>query len=110
MYKRQVFKVKCGPDGKISRYKARITVNGKSQIYGIHYSETFAPVAFATTIRLLLAIALVSSLELRQFDIKCAFLYADLPKKERVYMRAPPGYASHDVKHRADVPFGADVF
>ena len=87
-----VFKVKCGPDGKISRYKARITVNGKSQIYGIHYSETFAPVAFATTIRLLLVIALVSSLELRQFDIKCAFLYADLPKKERVYMRAPPGY------------------
>ena len=25
-----VFKVKCGPDGKISRYKPRITVNGKS--------------------------------------------------------------------------------
>ena len=86
-----VFKVKCGPDGKISRYKARITVNGKAQVYGINYSETFAPVAFATTIRLLLAIALVSSLQLRQFDIKCAFLYASLPKHEQVYMRAPPG-------------------
>ena len=87
-----VFKVKCGPDGKISRYKARITVNGKSQIYGINYSETFSPVAFATTIRLMLAIALSLSLGLRQYDIKGAFLYADLPKEERVYMRTPPGY------------------
>ena len=87
-----VFKVKCGPDGKVSRFKARITVNGKTQVYGINYSETFAPVAFATTIRLLLAIALVLSLELRQFDIKCAFLYAELPKHEQCYMRAPPGY------------------
>ena len=65
-----VFKVKFGPDGKISRYKARITVNGKSQVYGINYSETFVPVAFATTIRLLLAIALVSNLELRQFAVR----------------------------------------
>jgi len=87
-----VFKVKCGPDGTISRYKARITVNGKTQVHGINYSETFAPVAFATTIRLLLAIALVSTLQLRQFDIKCAFLYATLPKHEQVYMRAPPGF------------------
>ena len=87
-----VFKVKCGPDGTVSRYKARITVNGKTQEYGINYSETFAPVAFATTIRLLLALSLVSNFTLRQFDIKCAFLYATLPKKEQVYMRAPPGF------------------
>ena len=87
-----VFKVKCGPDGKVSRFKARITVNGKTQVYGINYSETFAPVAFATTIRLLLALSLVSNLKLRQFDIKCAFLYATLPKNEQVYMRAPPGF------------------
>jgi len=87
-----VFKVKCGPDGKVSRFKARITVNGKTQEYGINYGETFAPVAFATTIRLLLALSLVSNLKLRQFDIKCAFLYATLPKNEQVYMRAPPGF------------------
>ena len=87
-----MFKVKCGPDGKVSRFKARITVNGKTQVYGINYGETFAPVAFATTIRLLLALSLVSNLKLRQFDIKCAFLYATLPKSEQVYMRAPPGF------------------
>ena len=32
------------------------------------------------------------TLQLRQFDIKCAFLYAELPKDEQVYMRAPPGF------------------
>ena len=87
-----VFKIKCGPDGEISRYKARITVNGKTQEYGINYNETFSPVAFATTIRLLLAMALVANFKLRQFDIKCAFLYATLPENERVYMHAPPGF------------------
>ena len=59
-----VFKVKSGADGNVSRFKARITVNGKSQVYGINYSETFVPVAFATTIRLVLAISLVASLSL----------------------------------------------
>ena len=81
-----VFKVKCGPNGKVTRYKARITVDGKSQVYGIDYHETFAPVAFATTIRLLFAIGLSLGLTFRQYDIKCAFLSATLPENERVYM------------------------
>ena len=94
-----VFKVKCGPDGKVTRYKARITVDGKSQVYGIDFHETFAPVAFATTIRLLFAIALSLGLTFRQFDIKCAFLSATLPENERVYMRAPPGFGKRGYWH-----------
>ena len=101
-----VFKIKCGPDGTISRYKARITVNGKTQEYGINYSETFSPVAFATTIRLLLVMAVASSLQLRQFDIKCAFLYAKLPQNERVYMRAPPGYGRKGYWHLSSSLYG----
>ena len=94
-----VFKVKCGPDGKVTRFKARITVDGKSQIYGIDFHETFAPVAFATTIRLLFAIALSLGLTFRQFDIKCAFLSATLPENERMYMRAPPGFGKRGYWH-----------
>ena len=94
-----VFKVKCGPDGKVTRYKARITVDGKSQVYGIDFHETFAPVAFATTIRLLFAIALSLGLTFRQYDIKCAFLSATLPENERVYMRAPPGFGKRGYWH-----------
>ena len=94
-----VFKVKCGPNGKVTRYKARITVDGKSQVYGIDFHETFAPVAFATTIRLLFAIGLSLGLTFRQYDIKCAFLSATLPENERVYMRAPPGSGQRGYWH-----------
>ena len=87
-----VFKVKCGADGRVTRYKSRLTVNGKTQKYGIDYTKTFSPVAFATSIRLLLVIGLMRGYCFRQFDIKCAFLYAELPEDQRVYMRAPPGY------------------
>ena len=87
-----VFKVKCDANGKVSRFKARITVNGKTQEYGIDFNETFSPVAFATTLRLLFAIGLQCGMHFRQYDIKCAFLNATLPEDERVYMRAPPGF------------------
>ena len=86
-----VYKVKCGPNGEVTRYKSRLTVNGKSQRYGIDYQKTFSPVAFATSIRLLFALGLANKFKFRQYDIKCAFLYADLPKEQQVYMHAPPG-------------------
>ena len=85
-----VYKVKCGPDGKVTRYKSRLTVNGKTQQCGLN-TKTFSPVAFATTIRLLLTLGLEKGYTFRQFDIKCVFLYADLPKDQQVYMHAPPG-------------------
>ena len=86
-----VFKLKSDADGKVSRYKARLTVNGKRQRFGIDYTETFSPVAFATTIRLLFVIGLAFNCTFHQYDIKCAFLCATLPENERVYMRSPPG-------------------
>ena len=87
-----VYKVKCGAEGQVTRYKARLTVNGKTQRHGIDYTKTFSPVAFATSIRLLFAVGLQKHFCFRQFDIKCAFLYADLPADQQVYMRAPPGF------------------
>ena len=86
-----VYKVKCGADGEVTRYKSRLTVNGKSQRYGIDYKKTFSPVAFATSIRLLFALGISNKFKFHQYDIKCAFLYADLPKQQQVYMHAPPG-------------------
>ena len=44
-----VFKVKRGPDGEIQKYKARLVVKGFTQIQGVDYTDTFAPVMkFAT--------------------------------------------------------------
>ena len=77
----------------MTRYKSHLTFNGKPQRYCIDFTKTFSPVAFATSIRLVFALlGIASKFKFRQYyDIKCAFLYADLPKKQQVYMHSPPG-------------------
>ena len=86
-----VYKVKCGASGEVTRYKSRLTVNGKSQRYGIDYKKTFSPVAFSTSIIQLFALGVANNFEFHQYGIKCAFLYTDLPKEQQRYMHAPPG-------------------
>lgn len=85
-----MFKTKYGPNGEITRYKARLVVRGFSQKPGEDYSETFAPVAKFTTMRMLLALAAHSDLQLQQMDVKTAFLNGVIT--ESVYMCQPEGY------------------
>jgi hypothetical protein len=52
-----VFKNKQWEDSEIVRNKARLVVQGFSQVKGIDFGETFAPVARLEVIRILLAFA-----------------------------------------------------
>lgn len=93
---RWVFVTKMKPTGDVDRHKARLVARGFSQIHGIDYSETFAPVVDSTTIRLLFAYSAVRKLEMGQFDVKTAFLYGEL--EEEIYMEQSPGFETGNNK------------
>jgi len=57
---------------------------------GIDYNKKFSPVALYKTVRAVLAVAALERLELRQFDVKMAFLYGTL--QEEVYICQPEGF------------------
>ena len=71
---RWIYKVKKDDDGSIEKYKARFVARGFSQIEGIDYEETFAPVTWYSSIRTILALSLQMGWHTHQMDVKTAFL------------------------------------
>jgi hypothetical protein len=45
--------------GEISKYRARMNVNGKEQIQGVHYEETYAPVVGWSTTRFFMTLVII---------------------------------------------------
>ncbi|GJW70603.1 ribonuclease H-like domain-containing protein [Tanacetum coccineum] len=85
-----LFRHKYMADGTLSRYKARLVVNGSAQLEGVDVDETFSPVVKPGTIRTILSLAASRHWRIHQLDVKNDFLHGDLSKT--VYMHQPLGF------------------
>jgi hypothetical protein len=69
-----VFRNKQDDQGIIVWNNARLVAKGFSQVEGLYFGETFAPVARLESIRILLAYASCYDIKLYQMDVKSVFL------------------------------------
>jgi hypothetical protein len=88
-----VFKIKRLGDGSIECYKARLVAQEFSQIPGLDFDETYAPVVKLTSIRILCALAVRLKLHFHHLDVDTAFFNGELD--EELYMHLPQGIGEH---------------
>ena len=84
------FSFKFGPDGDICRYKARFVAKSFSQVFGKGFYETYSTTTRLSAIRILMCLAICNDYQLKQMDIKTAYLNA--PIEEDVVIKQPEGF------------------
>ena len=84
---RWMCKVKQAADGSFEYYKPRFVALGFSQIEGIDYEETFAPVARHSSIRTILSLSTQMGWHIHHMDVKTVFLNGII--EEEVYIEKP---------------------
>jgi hypothetical protein len=67
-----------------------LVAQGYTQVEGLDFGQTYAPVAKLEAIRILLAYACVHNIKLYQLDVNSAFLNGYI--NEEVYVEQPPGF------------------
>jgi hypothetical protein len=88
-----VFKNKQDQDGIVVRSKARLVAQGYTQVEGLDFRETYAPVVRLEAIRILLAYTCAHNIKLYQMDVKSVFLNGYI--NEEVYVEQPLGFEDY---------------
>jgi hypothetical protein len=89
-----IMRKKLNPDGT-QKCKARWVVDGNHEpMWAV--GDTASPVAYVSTVRLMLAVAAQRKMTLRQSDFRAAFLNAPLPEssdpRKQKFAELPPGF------------------
>jgi hypothetical protein len=77
---------------EISKYKARLVMDGSRAQIGIDVFDTYAPVIDYSTVRLLISLAFGNNWEMFHWDISVAFTNAKA--EEETYVRFPKSFPS----------------
>ena len=80
-----LFRSKTDEDGEIIRNKSRLVAQGYTQVEGVDFDESFAPVTRLESIRILMSTECTMNFKLYQMDVKCAFLNGYL--NEEVFVK-----------------------
>lgn len=75
-----MFKRKLDDKNNIKEYKEELEVKGYAQIPGVNFNDKFAYVTIFTTIRTLSSIDASKNMEIRQMNVKGAYLNENLKK------------------------------
>jgi hypothetical protein len=92
-----VFRNKQDENGVVTMNKTRLVAQGFTQVEGLDFGETYAPVARLESIRILIAYATNHDFKLYQMDVKSAFLNG--PLQELVYVEQPLGFEDKKPNH-----------
>jgi hypothetical protein len=74
---------------EIYKWKARLTIDGSKQKYGLHYNETYSPVVTWATTCFFLIQSILHRWHSRQLDFILA--YTQAPVERELYMEIPKG-------------------
>ena len=91
---RLVFDAKVKKDGELDKLKCRWVILGYTEEYMVHYQETFCPTPSRESFRLLVYYAAALGWHKYLFDVKFAFLNADIDS-DNLYIELPsyfPGF------------------
>ena len=99
------FKCKRYPSGEVWKLKVGFCARGDRRIVGVDYFDTFAPVVYWTTVRIMLIMSIILDLATKQVDYTAAFVHAPIglppnysqmseleKQKAGVYIKMPRGF------------------
>ena len=87
-----VFCIKCDEHGVPSQFKACWVLKGYEQVKGLDYTDTHSLTVCSESFCIALHVAAILDWEMRNFDIKTAFLHGELSANKACWMEQPTGF------------------